>query len=78
MLVEAAKLKVNYVISVNSFLPLLIIFLDQFFILTAPLILLFLTHVPFPSDGFSDEANTKLGDVTVWQDSASEPQTPGP
>ena len=64
--------------SVNSFLPLLLIFLDKFLVPTAPSILLFLSHVPFPFNGFSDEAHTKLGDVTVWQDSAGEPQTPGP
>ena len=44
---------------------------------------MFLSHIPFPYNGFSDVATqllhtalqlTKMGDVTVCQDSAGEPR----
>ena len=87
LLVEAAKPKVHYVMSGNSFLPFLLIFPGQFFIPTSDQsrssFRMFLSHIPFPYNGFSGVATqifhttlqlTKMGDVTVWQDSASEPR----
>ena len=36
--------------------------------------------IPFPGNPFHVDVGivTKMGDVTAWQDSAGEPQTPGP
>ena len=86
LLVEAAKPKVHYVMSGNSFLPFLLIFPGPFFIPTShqcrSSFPMFLSHVPFPYNGFSNVSTqlfhtalqlTKMGDVTVWQGSAGEP-----
>ena len=52
----AVKPKVNYVMSANSFLPLLLIF--PFFMRTVPSIQQILSHVPFPQNGISGVAHS--------------------
>ena len=87
LLVEAAKPKVHYVMSGNSFLPFLVIIPGPFFIPTSrqsrSSFPMFLSDIPFPFNGFSDVATqlfhtalqlTKMGDFTVWQESAGEPR----